>query len=155
MKKKLLSALALGMSLLLANAQEKEEVQDAFDRAFSQINKSEITTKFLYDQTWHTSRLHRFDGTRDTVLGANDWKQICFELYSMRTDPNSTPFTKMDTLFKKAMDYYLQGVNPLVLFNVDYHQIKAGAFSQHLLDTANGYVRDVAGFFPAFSIGFL
>lgn len=110
---------------LIAQVPVKDDIQQILDQVYSNINTSYINTSYLYERTYHTSRMDLLDGIKDTVIGATTWRELYDELYRMSV--NTPSLKHIDELSKGVEPLLSLNYVPLFIFYNNYNYINDNA----------------------------
>ena len=107
------------------------------------LDKSLITSGLLSDKVIPFVSLDQYDGQTDSVITFGQWKQVYRQLYHSSI---SEPDMPVPEDLKDSLDSHLhQGVIPIVILNMKYHQIKPYALDSNLIYLNDGKLYDVNG----------
>ncbi|MDZ4756694.1 MAG: T9SS type A sorting domain-containing protein [Bacteroidota bacterium] len=109
----------------------------------SHLDKSKIPTGMLMDRTLHPITLANFDGDSDEVISSARMSYLHSKLNEMSV--NGSALISYDSMLVLANDMDKQNINPIIIYNYRFNYIKDDAFTNHSLDTSNGYLEDVVG----------
>lgn len=126
---------------LTAQVPVKDDLQQIFDRIYANLNTSYMNTGYLYERTYHSSRLDLLDGVKDTTIGGTAWTEMYDELYRMSV--NTPTLKQLDELKKGIEPGLSRNQIPLFIFYYNYNFINNNAFANHLLDTLNKKIIDI------------
>ena len=108
---------------------------------YQQLDKTEITSGILINQSTLFTDHTRFYKDSLGIADYSIWKQLYLEIFNGYFIP---PFhNALDSIKSKIGQYQQNGITPLLIMDITYHQIPLAAFEDSLLYIEEDMIKDV------------
>lgn len=134
--------IALATALPFFVAAQQSFFAKAADSTLQYIDKTAVTSGYLYDRAFPVSEFPSFNNTRDTST-AEYSMQAYLELYQAAYSPQR--MTKPETLNRLIRYLNAQNIIPIQVLDYDYQQLKPTAIQDGLLKYDNGIISNAPG----------